>query len=133
MSSFRLLCNGVIALFLLEAGWAAAHHSSAMFDDEKELTLTGTVTKFEYVNPHSWLHVDVENADGTVTTWGFELDAPPRLRRLGVSPRYWQPGDRIKVVTHPLKDGRPAGSLVGGVTAEGRTFGDVENLTPPAE
>ena len=60
-----------------------------MFDDQVVLTLKGTVTKFDYLNPHSWLYVNVENDDGTRTAWGFELDAPPRLRRLGVSPSHW--------------------------------------------
>lgn len=112
---------------------AAAHHSAAMFDDETELTLTGTVTEFDYVNPHSWLYVDVEDEDGGVTSWGFELDAPPRLRRVGVSPSFWRPGDRVTVVTNPLKDGRPAGHLVGAISADGKTFGRARGLTAPAE
>lgn len=120
------------AVALVPVGFAAAHHSAAMFDDQKELVLTGTVTKFEYVNPHSWLYVDVENEDGTVTAWGFELDAPPRLRRLGISPHFWEPGERVTVVTHPLKSGRPAGSLVGAVSADGQTFGEADDLEPPA-
>lgn len=123
--------TGAAALALLHAGPAAAHHSAAMFDDQQNIVLSGTVTEFEYVNPHSWLYVDVANDDGSVTRWGFELDAPPRLRRLGVSPRHFEPGDRVTVMTNPLKDGRPAGHLVGAVTADGRTFGDTEGLVPP--
>jgi hypothetical protein len=107
---------------------AAAHHSGAMFDSELVLTLKGTVARFDYVNPHSWLYINVPNDDGTYTQWGFELDAPPRLRRVGVSPNFWQEGDSITVKTNPLKDGRPAGHLVGAVTEAGREFGDTSGI-----
>jgi hypothetical protein len=107
---------------------AVAHHSGAMFDPEIVLTLKGTVTRFDYVNPHSWLYINVANDDGTHTEWGFELDAPPRLRRVGVSPNFWQEGDSITVKTNPLKDGRPAGHLVGAVTEAGRRFGNTEGI-----
>jgi hypothetical protein len=118
------------------AGWLAllfavptlAHHSAAMFDDQVVLTLKGTVTKFDYLNPHSWLYVNVENDDGTSTEWGFELDAPPRLRRLGVAPTHWQPGDKVTLKTNPLRDGRPAGHLVGALSAGGKTFGNTTGL-----
>ena len=116
---------GIAAIMLaLAAIPTAAHHSAAMFDDKVVLTLEGTVTHFDYVNPHSWLYMNVENDDGTVTEWGFELDAPPRLRRLGISPNFWREGDRVTVATRPLKDGRPAGLLVGAVNEDGRTFGN---------
>jgi hypothetical protein len=121
----------LIALGFLVATPSSAHHSAAMFDDQVVLTLTGTVTKFDYVNPHSWLYVDVENDDGSTTEWGFELDAPPRLRRIGISPNFWQTGDAVTVKTNPLKDGRPAGHLVGAVKAGGRDFGNVEGIRAP--
>ena len=111
---------------------AAAHHSfAAEFDSEQPVTLRGTITKMEWMNPHTWLHIDVENDDGSVTEWGFELGAPPRLRRIGISPKFWQEGDRLVLKTRPLKDGRPAGSLVGARTDAGRTFGNTNGL--PAE
>jgi hypothetical protein len=108
---------------------AAAHHSGAMFDDQLTLELTGTVTHFDYVNPHSWLYVNVEDESGDVTEWGFELDAPPRLRRIGISPNFWREGERVIVRTRPLKDGRPAGFLVGAVSDQGKTFGNANGLT----
>ena len=111
---------------------AMAHHSAAMFDDEVELTLTGVVTRFDYLNPHSWLYVNVDNDDGTKTEWGFELGAPPRLRRSRISPNFWQPGDAVTIKTNPLKDGRPAGNLRGAINAEGTTFGNASGLTAPA-
>lgn len=117
-----------LAAFLSVPEPARGHHSAAMFDDEVELRLAGTVTRFDYVNPHSWLYVAVENDDGTTTEWGFELDAPPRLRRLGISPHFWREGDRIIVKTRPLKDGRPAGALVGAVADGGRPFGNTAGI-----
>ena len=110
---------------------AAGHHSSAMFDDQTQLTLTGEVTRFDYLNPHSWLYMNVTGDDGSVTEWGFELSAPPLLRRAGVSPNSWRPGDLVRVRTHPLKDGRPAGSLRGIVKADGSRYRDTEGLDPP--
>lgn len=121
-----------LAIVAFGAASARAHHSGAMFDAEIVLTLKGTVTRFDYLNPHSWLYVSVANDDGTVTEWGFELDAPPRLRRLGISPNYWQAGDAITVKTNPLKDGRPAGHLVGAVTEAGREFGNTAGIVQPA-
>jgi hypothetical protein len=108
---------------------AAAHHSGAMFDDQVTLELSGTVTRFDYVNPHSWLYVNVEDDNGEVTEWGFELDAPPRLRRIGISPNFWREGERVMARTRPLKDGRPAGFLVGAVSDQGKTFGNANGLS----
>ena len=122
------IAAGALLAGLLLAAPGIAHHSGAMFDSEIELTMNGTVTHFDYVNPHSWLYVNIENDDGSMTEWGFELDAPPRLRRLGVSPNFWKPGDSIAVKTNPLKDGRPAGHLVGATTASERTFGNADGL-----
>ena len=122
----------LLAIVAFGSAPAKAHHSGAMFDAEVELTLKGTVTRFDYLNPHSWLYVNVANEDGTFTEWGFELDAPPRLRRLGISPNHWQAGDAITVKTNPLKDGRPAGHLVGAVTATGREFGNTTGIATAA-
>ncbi len=107
---------------------AQSHHSAAMFNNQVVLTLRGTVTRFDYLNPHSWLYVNVENDDGTTTEWGFELDAPPRLRRLGIPPTFWQPGDVVTVKTNPLHDGRPAGLLVGAVSDNGKKFGNTSGI-----
>jgi hypothetical protein len=124
-------CAVLVATAPLEQ--ARAHHSGAMFEDTRTLELSGTVTRFEYVNPHSWLYINVVDKDGKVTEWGFELDSPSRLRRIGVSPNHWQEGDRVTVRTRPLKDGRPAGFLVGAVSSQGRTFGQANGLTLAAE
>lgn len=119
---------GITVLTALTALTASAHHSANMFDMAKHVQLSGTVTHFDYVAPHSWLYVNVENEDGSMTEWGFELDAPPRLRRIGISPKFWEAGDRVTVMTSPLKDGRPAGLLVGAVGPGDQTFGNTAGI-----
>ena len=103
----------VIALtFAAVAIPAAAHHSGAMFDDKKEVTVTGVVKEFQYTNPHSWMLVDVKGADGKVTTWGFEAEGPSTLLRAGIRKSDLVPGMPVTVVGHPMRDGRPAAAWV---------------------
>ncbi|MEQ1760239.1 MAG: DUF6152 family protein [Vicinamibacterales bacterium] len=85
-----------------------AHHSAAMFDDKKTVTLTGTVKQFQYTNPHSWLLVDVKGKDGKVTTWGFEAEGPSTLRRAGIRPSDFAFGTPVEITGNPMRDGRPA-------------------------
>jgi hypothetical protein len=91
---------------------AGAHHSGAMFDDKKEVTLTGTIKEFQYTNPHSWLIVDVKGTDGKVTTWGFEAEGPSSLLRAGIRKSDLTPGMDVTISGHPMKDGRPAATLM---------------------
>lgn len=91
---------------------AMAHHSGAMFDDKKSVTLTGTIKEFQYTNPHSWLLVDVKGADGAVTTWGFEAEGPTTLLRAGIKRSDLMPGMEITITGHPMRDGRPAATFM---------------------
>ena len=91
---------------------AMAHHSGAMFDNQKEVTLTGVVKEFQYTNPHSWLLVDVKGPDGKVTTWGFEAEGPSSLTRAGIRLKDFTPGTVITITGHPMKDGRPAATWI---------------------
>lgn len=103
----------VIALaFTVTAVPIFAHHSGAMFDDKKEVTLTGVVKEFQYTNPHSWLIVDVKGPDGTVTTWGFEAEGPSTLLRAGIRRSDFSPGTPVTITGNPMKDGRPAATWV---------------------
>jgi Family of unknown function (DUF6152) len=111
--SRSLLKTLVIALALMAVGApAVAHHSSAMFDDKKEITVTGVVKEFQYTNPHSWMLVDVKGPDGKVTTWGFEAEGPSTLQRAGIRKTDLVPGTPVTVTGHPMRDGRPAASWV---------------------
>jgi hypothetical protein len=89
---------------------AVAHHSGAMFDDKKEVTVSGTVKEFQYTNPHSWLLVDVKDKSGKVTTWGFEAEGPSTLTRAGIRKSDFAPGTPLTITGHPMRDGRPAGA-----------------------
>ena len=103
----------VIALALIAVAIpGVAHHSGAMFDDKKEVTVTGVVKEFQYTNPHSWLLVDVKSPDGKVTTWGFEAEGPSTLQRAGIRKGDLAPGMTITITGRPMRDGRPAAAWV---------------------
>ena len=89
----------------------AAHHSfSAEFDSKKQVTLDGKVVAMEWVNPHSWLTIDVPKADGTTERWRIEGGSPSVLLRLGWNRNTLPPGLHIKVVAFQAKDGSLRGS-----------------------
>lgn len=111
----------VAVLLMLTGGPAWAHHSTAMFDFDNEITLTGTVVEFQYTNPHSWLIVDVEDETGVVT-WAFEADGPGVLIRRGISRRSVEPGMEVTIRTAPMTDGRPAGSWLEATLPDGTSL-----------
>lgn len=101
---------------------AFAHHSAAMFDHDKVVTLHGTVKEFQYTNPHSWLEVMVLKPNGSVVQWGFESEGPSTLLRVGINAKTFRPGDKVTVVANPMRDGRPAGSLISATKADGTVY-----------
>ena len=107
----------------------AAHHSGSMFEDKKTVTLKGVVKEFQYTNPHSWLIVDIDNDDGTTTTWGFEAEGPSTLLRAGIRKGDFKPGTRITITGRPMRDGRPAAYWVKAVREEdGKEFNPSEGF-----
>ena len=91
---------------------AVAHHSDAMFAPDKEVVLSGTVKEFQYTNPHSWIQLVVPSANGAAAEWSIETGAPIVLLRAGIKPTALQPGEKITLRAHPLKDGGLGGSLI---------------------
>ena len=85
-----------LTAFLI-VGTALAHHSPIVFDRTKQVTLTGVVTEFRWGNPHSWIHVDVADADGKVANWNLELASPNYLKRAGWSSTSLKEGDEVTV------------------------------------
>jgi hypothetical protein len=102
------LCLGA-APFL--ASPAAAHHSFALFDVNKTLALEGTVTSFEWSNPHSWIKLQVPNSQNAADEWLIELPSAGALAREGWNKNYLKVGERLILRVNPLKDGRKGGSL----------------------
>ena len=105
----------------LAAGEGSAHHSFAMFDRTKTMTFAGTVTEFQFTNPHSWLEVDAAAEAGTPAKhWSLEMNNLVGLRRGGWRPKTLVPGDKVTVSMHPMRDGSAAGQLMSVTTADGR-------------
>ena len=113
----------VLAAFasLLSASPAVAHHSfAAEFDFQKPLTLKGTVVKWEMINPHGWITLDVAGPDGATTQWMIETSNPNGLLRLGWTKRSLKPGDAITVEAYHAKDGSNTANAARVTLADGR-------------
>lgn len=122
MNDRRLPCWPVLALTLLAAPAAHAHHSYAMFDGTKTLSVTGTVAKLEWSNPHVYVWVYVANpaAPTGYDLYAFENGSTGVLARLGWSRSTFTFGEKISVEFWPLKDGRHGGHFIKAVHADGR-------------
>ncbi|MBK7117492.1 MAG: hypothetical protein IPM70_04920 [Proteobacteria bacterium] len=105
----------LLGLVLSVAAVAQAHHSFAMFDNETEQTIEGTVKEFQWTNPHIWVQINVTGADGKVTEYSIEGGSPNGLRRQGWSKDTMKPGDKIVMKMHPMKDGTPGGSFMSAI------------------
>ena len=100
---------------------AWAHHSfSAVFDANSPIEASGTVTKVEWQNPHAWIYVDVEDDEGSVVNWAFEIGSPNGLRRRGWSRNTVQDGDVISVSGYRARDGSNRANLASITLADGR-------------
>lgn len=118
---------GIAALALTSATSfivpANAHHAfSAEFDANQPVEIKGVVTKLELTNPHSWLYIDVKNADGSTTNWGFEFGAPFSLREKGINKTVLKPGVEVSIKGYRSKNDKEYGYAVTTVLADGRSF-----------
>jgi hypothetical protein len=109
-------------LVLASVAPARAHHSFAPFDLTQEKTITGTVSRFEWTNPHSWIFVDVPNDKGGVDTWAIEGMSPNYLARRGWTRTTVKPGEKITIAVRPLRSGEHGGMFVRATLADGRVL-----------
>lgn len=117
----------MLALSILTGGLAMAHHSYNAFVMDGEKTISGTIKKFDWTNPHSWIWIEAAGDNGVTQLWGIEGMSPNYLSRRGWSRTTLKPGDQISITIHPLKTGEPGGSFV----SAKRPNGEVLSQTPP--
>ncbi|MDT8397421.1 MAG: DUF6152 family protein [Pseudomonadales bacterium] len=122
--------SGPLALVLLAAlaqlssAVALAHHSFAMFDHEKQIKMTGTVSRFQWTNPHVYIEMDVADVNGESKRWTIECANPGILSRVGWKFNIIKPGDEITVIVGPLRTGEPGALLKQVTLANGIKMGN---------
>jgi hypothetical protein len=108
-----------------------AHHSFAMFDGQRTVTVEGTVKAFQWVYPHSWILLMVRNDEGQLVQWPIEMGSPGGLAREGWQPKTLTPGMSVTAVIRPLKDGTPGGQYMSVTFPDGKTLG-LSNVNEPS-
>lgn len=111
-----------MALFISTPQVTAHHAFSAEFDAAKPVEITGVVTKAEWVNPHSWVYVDVKESDGTVSNWGFEFGAPFSLKQKGLTKAILPAGTEVVINGYLSKNGKKFAYSTSIKLADGRVF-----------
>jgi hypothetical protein len=120
---------GILAAIAVAAP-LMAHHSFTMFDMTKRITLTGTVTAFEWTNPHCYIEIDVPDEGGAVKHWSIELGSPSILQSSGWKFSSLKKGDKTTLVINPLKSGQNGGFLSQATLPDGRTVGNGPGREP---
>lgn len=101
----------LLLIGIASIGMSIAHHSSAMFDSSKRVTLQGTVKKFMFTNPHSWIYLTVVDASGNEAVWELEGGSTSHMARSGWTYKTIKAGDKISVIVSPRVDGANGGSF----------------------
>jgi Family of unknown function (DUF6152) len=110
---------------------ARSHHSFAMFDHEKKITVSGTLKEFEWTNPHCWLHVSVTDAaTGKTLDWSFEMGSIGQVAAQGWKENSVKAGDKITIEAYPMKDGSRGGQYLSAQLGDGRSFKQNNNPNP---
>jgi hypothetical protein len=119
---FSIACAAALAL-CLPALPAEAHHSMAMFDQSKTVTISGTVKQFQWTNPHCYIQLLAKDAKGAEKEWSLEMGAPMYLYAKGWRPSSLKAGAQITVTLNPLRNGEPGGIVLTASTADGKQIG----------
>ena len=123
----RQLYAGILSTLIAVS--AGAHHSGALWDSSKTVTLEGTVKQFQWSNPHCWIQllVPVDGAaGGAQDEWSIEMAAPVQVLQGGWKPGTLKAGDRIRVSVHPARDGSRAGNFISATGADGHSLGKAQ-------
>jgi len=118
------LILGLLAACAVAAIPVRAHHSFVMFETTKQVTLSGTVTAFEWTNPHAYIELDVKDADGAVKHWSVEMGSPSILQQGGWKFNTLKKGMEISLSLNPLKNGNPGGLLIQATLPDGKKLGN---------
>ena len=120
----RVLSYSLVAIAaMLAASSALAHHSFAMFDQSKSVTVQGTVKDFRWTNPHVFIQLLVKTEGGSEVEWSIEMTSPEHLARNGWRPGTLKAGDAVTLEIHPMRDGTAAGQYVSGTGPDGPLAG----------
>ncbi len=111
-------------LLLLFGSPALSHHSNVAYEVNKVITITGAVKEWQWVNPHTWLHLIVDDGRGGKVEWAAEGRAPGVLLRAGWSRSSFKPGEMVTVDMSPAKDGKPTGIIARVTKADGTILGN---------
>jgi hypothetical protein len=125
------ILSALVAVMLAFAVRVDAHHSFAAFNMQGEKTISGTVKQFDWTNPHTWIWVNVPDAQGGVETWAIEGMSPNFLGRRGWSKSTLKPGDKVSVVIRPMRDGSKGGMFVRATMADGKVLVQTGEPTEP--
>jgi hypothetical protein len=122
----KLRLLAMATMLTLSEGDALAHHSFAMFDQSREVSLVGTVTEFQWTNPHAFIHLSVVPASGgAAEVWDIELNSPNNLKRQGWKATSLKAGDKVTLRANPLRDPAHKGGLFISVTLpDGTVLGE---------
>ena len=119
----KLLALAGLLGLTVAAPAAQAHHSFAMFDRTREVTVNGTVREFQWSNPHAYIQLTSRNAAGETVEWSLEMGSPMYLYARGWRPRTLRPGTQVRIRINPLRNGSPGGVVLDVTGADGTAIG----------
>jgi hypothetical protein len=130
MTTSQALRSCMLLAVAAAASPVFAHHSFTMFDMTKKITLVGSVTTFEWTNPHSYIEIDVPDEHGAVKHWSIEMGSPSILQQSGWKFSSLKKGDKTTLVISPLKNGNAGGFLNTATLPDGRVLGNGPGQNP---